>query len=100
MKKDLAPLQEKTAAALEDYKRWLQNDLLPPLRWKFPSRRGKVSKKTALRARFGPVDGRDHEARASRPETDAKTTIYETALPLYKKYFPTQTRQQSRTSIR
>src|SRR5437867_10432008 len=29
MKKDLAPLQEKTAAALEDYKKWLQNDLLP-----------------------------------------------------------------------
>src|SRR5947199_6209424 len=29
MKKDLAPLQEKTAAALADYKKWLQNDLLP-----------------------------------------------------------------------
>jgi len=29
MKKDFAPLQEKTAAALEDYKKWLQSDLLP-----------------------------------------------------------------------
>src|SRR6266487_4462617 len=29
MKKELTPLQEKTAAALEDYKKWLQNDLLP-----------------------------------------------------------------------
>src|SRR5262249_30156375 len=29
MKKELAPLQEKTAAALDDYKKWLQNDLLP-----------------------------------------------------------------------
>src|SRR5207245_11680296 len=28
LKKDLAPLQEKTAAALEEYKTWLQNDLL------------------------------------------------------------------------
>src|SRR5438093_3422608 len=28
-KKELAPLQDKTAAALEDYKKWLQNDLLP-----------------------------------------------------------------------
>ena len=28
-KKDLAPLQQKTATALEDYKKWLQNDLLP-----------------------------------------------------------------------
>ncbi len=29
IKKDLAPLQEKTAAALENYKKWLQKDLLP-----------------------------------------------------------------------
>src|SRR3989440_8965694 len=29
MKNELAPLQQKTAAALEDYKKWLQNDLLP-----------------------------------------------------------------------
>src|SRR6059058_2435233 len=29
MKKDLTPLQEKTAAAMEDYKKWLQNDLVP-----------------------------------------------------------------------
>ncbi|MDP9003246.1 MAG: DUF885 domain-containing protein, partial [Verrucomicrobiota bacterium] len=29
MKKELAPLQEKTALALEDYRKWLQEDLLP-----------------------------------------------------------------------
>src|SRR5881227_1079572 len=29
MKKELASLQTKTAAALEDYKKWLQNDVLP-----------------------------------------------------------------------
>src|SRR4029077_5205658 len=28
MKKDLAPIQEKTAKALEDYKKWLKDDLL------------------------------------------------------------------------
>src|SRR3712207_547060 len=28
-KKELAPVQEKTAAALEDYRKWLQEDLLP-----------------------------------------------------------------------
>src|SRR6202049_1019184 len=28
MKKDIAPIQEKTAQALEDYKKWLQQDLL------------------------------------------------------------------------
>src|SRR5512133_118763 len=40
MKKELAPLQDKTAAALEDYKKWLQNDLLPPLRRRLSCRRG------------------------------------------------------------
>src|SRR5882762_5012616 len=29
MKRDLAPLQEKTAAALEDYRKWLKDALLP-----------------------------------------------------------------------
>src|SRR2546430_175148 len=29
MKKELAPLQEKTAKALDEYKQWLQKDLLP-----------------------------------------------------------------------
>src|SRR5438270_5642699 len=29
IRKELAPLQEKTAAALEEYKQWLQKDLLP-----------------------------------------------------------------------
>src|SRR5438874_551392 len=29
LKQEVAPLQDKTAAALEDYKKWLQSDLLP-----------------------------------------------------------------------
>src|SRR5947208_13228499 len=29
MKKEVAPLQEKTARALEDYKKWLHDGLLP-----------------------------------------------------------------------
>src|SRR5436305_7834289 len=29
LKNELAPLQQKAVAALEDYKKWLQNDLLP-----------------------------------------------------------------------
>jgi len=31
MKKDLAPLQERAAAALEDYKKWLQKRSAAPL---------------------------------------------------------------------
>src|SRR5712672_276839 len=39
MKKELAPSQDKTAAALEDYKKWLQNGSASALRRRFPSRR-------------------------------------------------------------
>src|SRR5260370_38668930 len=36
LKKDLAPIQEKTAKALEDSKKWLQRDLLNPANAHFP----------------------------------------------------------------
>src|SRR5260370_3997957 len=45
MKKDIAPIQEKTAAALEDYKKWLQKDLLPPSDGNFPLVAEKLRKK-------------------------------------------------------
>ena len=84
MKKDLAPLQEKTAAALDDYKKWLQNDLLAALRRQFPARRGEISKKAPIRARFGPVDGRNHEARGGGPETDANRHLRNCSAALQK----------------
>ena len=84
MKKDLAPLQQKTATALEDYKKWLQNDLLAALRRQFPPRRGEVSKEAALRARVGLVDGRNHEARADRPATDANRHLRDCTASLQK----------------
>src|SRR2546426_9352926 len=45
MKKEVAPLQEKTAAALEDYKKWLQNSLLPRSDGDFRLGAGKFRKK-------------------------------------------------------
>jgi uncharacterized protein (DUF885 family) len=87
MKKDLAPLQEKTAAALEDYKKWLQNDLLPRSDGNFRLGAEKFRKKL----HFALASDLSMEEIMKRAQADLKqtqTAIYETALPLYKKYFP------------
>ena len=87
MKKDLTPLQEKTAAALEDYKKWLQKDLLPRSDGDFRLGEQKYRKKM----RFALASDLPMEEIMKRAKTDleqTQTAIYETALPLYKKYFP------------
>jgi uncharacterized protein (DUF885 family) len=86
-KKDLVPLQEKTAAALADYKKWLQNDLLPRSDGDFRLGVEKYRKKL----RFALASDLSMEEIMKRAQADLQQTqraIYETALPLYKKYFP------------
>src|SRR6266496_1667544 len=87
MKKELAPLQEKTAAALYDYKRWLEKDLLPRSDGDFRLGVEKFRKKL----RFALASDLSMEEIMKRAQADlqqTQTAIYETALPLYKKYFP------------
>ena len=87
MKSELAPLQEKTAAALDDYKKWLQNDLLPRSDGNFRLGAEKYRKKL----HFALASDLSMEEIMKRAQADLKqtqTVIYETALPLYKKYFP------------
>jgi uncharacterized protein (DUF885 family) len=86
-KKELASLQEKTAAALDDYKKWLQSDLLPRSDGNFRLGAEKFRKKL----RFALASDLSMEEIMKRAQVDLKqtqTAIYETALPLYKKYFP------------
>ncbi len=87
MKKDLAPLQEKTAVALEEYKKWLEKDLLPRSDGDFRLGAEKFRKKL----RFSLASDMSMEEIMKRARADlaaTQTAIYETALPLYKKYFP------------
>ena len=87
MKKELAPLQDKTAVALEDYKKWLQNDLLPRSDGNFRLGAEKYRKKLRFAlASDLPMEEIMKRAKADLEQT--QTAIYETALPLYKKYFP------------
>jgi len=87
MKKELAPLQEKTAVALENYKKWLQEDLLPRSKGDFRLGADKFRQKL----RFSLASDLSMEEIMKRARADLAATqaaIYETALPLYKKYFP------------
>ena len=87
MKKDLVPLQEKTAAALEGYKKWLEEDLLPRSTGDFRIGADKFRKKL----RFALASDLSMEEIMTRARADLEQTqkaIYETALPLFRKYFP------------
>jgi uncharacterized protein (DUF885 family) len=87
MKKELAALQEKTAKALEDYEKWLQKDLLPRSDGDFRLGADKFRKKL----RFALASELSMEEIMKRAQADLAQTqsaIYETALPLHKKYFP------------
>ena len=87
MKNDVAALQEKTANTLDDYKKWLQNDLLPRSDGNFRLGAEKFRKKL----RFALASDLSMEEIMKRAQADlqqTQTAIYETALPLYKKYFP------------
>jgi len=87
LKNEIAPLQEKTAGALDDYKKWLQNDLLPRSDGNFRLGPEKYRKKL----RFALASDLSMEEIMKRARADLQQTqaaIYETALPLYKKYFP------------
>jgi uncharacterized protein (DUF885 family) len=87
LKAELAPLQAKTAAALEDYRKWLQNDLLPRSDGDFRLGAEKYRKKLRFAlASDLPMEEIMKRARADLDQT--QNAIYETALPLYKKYFP------------
>lgn len=87
LRKDLVPLQKKTATALEKYGLWLRGDLLPRSDGDFRLGAAKFRKKL----RFTLASDLSVEEIRKRAQDDLQKTqadIYETALPLYKKYFP------------
>ncbi|MBV9619317.1 MAG: DUF885 domain-containing protein, partial [Verrucomicrobia bacterium] len=86
-KSEIAPIQEKTAKALEDYKKWLQNDLLKRADGDFRIGADKFRKKLRF-ALASDLSMEEVLKRALAELAQKQTEIYQTALPLYKKYFP------------
>jgi len=86
-KGEIASLQEKTSAALEEYKTWLKNDLLPRSTGDFRIGADKFRKK--LRFALASEMSMEDLMKAARADLEqTQKAIYETALPLYKKQFP------------
>src|SRR3989440_2444126 len=86
-KADFAALQQKTIAALDDYKTWLKNDLLPRSTGDFRTGADKFRKK--LRFALASDMSMEDLMKAARADLEqTQKAIYETALPLYKKQFP------------
>jgi uncharacterized protein (DUF885 family) len=87
MEAKLRPALDAAIASFEDYGRWLESDLLPRSTGEFRLGDAKWRKKL----RFSLDSDLSKEDIYARATSDLKATqqkMYETALPLYKKFFP------------
>ena len=87
MRAELAPLQASAVAALTDYKQWLEQDLLPRSNGDFRIGADLYRKKL----RYALASDLTPEQILARAEGELVTTtetLYATALPLFRKYFP------------
>jgi len=85
--KELEPLQNQAVSALDAYKTWLQKDLLPRSDGNFRIGVDKFRKKL----RFTLASDLSMEEVMRRAQADLKQTqdaMYETAVPLYRKFNP------------
>lgn len=89
VKAELAPAQAAAISALEDYGKWMQTTLLPRSTGDFRLGDAKFRQKL----RYTLDTDLSKEAILERAEADLRSTqneMYEVALPLYKKYFPSE----------
>jgi len=87
LKEEFVPVQTQAVTALEEYGTWLEKELLPGSTGDF--RIG--DEKFRAKLRYTLESSLSKEEILQRAEADLKATqnaMYETALPLYKKYFP------------
>lgn len=90
LKAEIAPAQAAAVKALEDYGVWLEKELLPRSSADFRLGDAKYRRKL----RFALESDLSKEEILRRAEADLKSTqdaMYDVALPLYKKYLPTET---------
>ncbi|HYD84980.1 MAG TPA: DUF885 domain-containing protein, partial [Opitutus sp.] len=87
MREELAPAQAVAVAALEDYKAWLEREVLPKANGEFRLGEEKFRKKLrfALDSELAP----DEILRRAERELETTTkAMYATARPLFENYFP------------
>ncbi len=87
LKPEVAPAQSEAVSALEEYGKWLREELLPRSNADFRLGDEKFRRKLMF-ALDSDLTKEEILARAERDLKSTKNTMYEVALPLYKKYFP------------
>src|SRR3954468_1392308 len=86
-KKDTDALRAKTGMEIVKYMKWLIDDVLPKAKGDFRLGPDKFQKK--LRFALGSDLSMDEIQKRAKADFDqTKAAMYETALPLYKNYFP------------
>jgi uncharacterized protein (DUF885 family) len=88
MRAELAPAQEKAIAALTSYREWLQKEVLPHANGEFRLGAERYRKKLRLTLE-SDLSPEQILARAERELETTTDALYDTAKPLYQKYFPT-----------
>jgi len=91
----LKPARDKAAAALKDYLTWLKDDLLPRSNGDFRIGQERFNRKLyyVLESDFNAPQI------LARAEAELDTTteeLYQTALPLFKKYYPKEAAEKNR----
>ncbi len=87
LKPEFAPIQAQAAAALEEYGKWLQQDLLPRSNGDFRVGDEKFRRKLYYSLESDLTKEQILES-ATADLRRTQEAIYDTALPLFKKYFP------------
>ena len=84
---ELASAQESAIAALEEFGKWLEDDLLPRSTGEFRLGEAKFRRKLAYTL-HSDLSMEKILRRAEQRRDETASAMYETALPLHKEYFP------------
>jgi len=99
LKEELAPVQKEAIDALEKYGQWLENELLPNANRDFRIGNEKFEKKLSYSLNSGLTKEEILE-RAEKALAETQDEIYNTALPMFKKYYPERSSQDKKKVIK
>jgi uncharacterized protein (DUF885 family) len=99
LKDEFAPVQNEAIEALQKYGTWLEKELLPKATRDFRIGNEKFEKKLYYSLNSG-LTKEEILARAEKALVETQEEIYNTALPLFKEYFPRRANKDRKKVIK
>ena len=99
IKNDFAPVQKEAIDALQKYGDWLEKELLPKANKDFRIGTGKFEKKLNYSLNSN-LSTQEILTRAEKSLVETQDDLYNTALPLFKKYNPRKSTENKRYVIK